>query len=216
MLTYTLVGGGKHARGFTALENPLWFKRGPPHYVADHLVLRYLGHKIAHFLHDYHPEWFPSLRLLPSNGKHNQLTPFHVKKMLRRLQQRQDCFNTRSPRPEISVYSRLEIGHKGYAGRQFVYCKPFKRFHPDLRMDKVLFIPPPPFYTGRRRDFEADLHSCWYGTVVLLFRMRVKSDSSEVWECDCAMIDVLFDLQTPRWPCRVFFSCSIAVIIRCA
>ena len=41
------------------------------------------------------------------------------------------------------------------------------------------------------------------GTVVLLFRMRVKSDSGEVWECDCAMIDVLYDLQTPRCTCRV-------------
>ena len=63
---------------------------------------------------------------------------------------------------------------------------------------RVLFIPPPPFYTGRRRDFEADLHSCWYGTVVLLFLMTVKSDSGELWECDCAMIDVLYNLQTPR------------------
>ena len=96
------------------------------------------------------------------------------------------------------MYSRLEIGHKGYAGRQFVYCKPFKKFHSNLRVDKVFFIPPPPFYTGRRRDFEADLHSCWYSTVVLLFRMTVKSDSGELWECDCAMIDVLYDLQTPR------------------
>ena len=74
-------------------------------------------------------------------------------------------------------------------------------------MDKVFFIPPPPFYTGRKRDFEADLHSCWYaryGTVVLLFRTTVKSDISELWECDCAMIDVLYDLQTPRCTCRVF------------
>ncbi len=169
MLAYTLVGGGKHGRGFTALENPLWFKRGPPHYVADHLVLRFLGHKITHFLHDYHPQWFPSLGLPQSNGKHNQLTPFHVKKMLRRLQQRQDQFKSRPPRPEISVYSRLEIGHKGYAGRQFVYCKPFKKYHHDLRIDKVFLIPPPPFYTCRRRDFEADLHSCWYSGTALWF-----------------------------------------------
>jgi hypothetical protein len=44
---------------------------------------------------------------------------------------------------------------------------------------QVLFIPPPPFYTGRRRNFEEDLHSYWYGTVVLLFRMTVESKSSE-------------------------------------
>ena len=43
-----------------------------------------------------------------------------------------------------------------------------------------------------------DLDSCWYGRVVLLFRMKVKADSSKIWECDCAMIDVLFDLEANR------------------
>ena len=65
-------------------------------------------------------------------------------------------------------------------------------------MDYVFFIPPPPFYTGRREDFQINLDSCWYGRVVLLFRMKVKADSGEIWECDCAMIDVLFDLQSNR------------------
>jgi hypothetical protein len=41
-LIHELVGGGHNARGFTALENPLWFKHGPPHYVADHPDLRFL------------------------------------------------------------------------------------------------------------------------------------------------------------------------------
>ncbi len=65
MLTYSSVGGGNNRLGFTALESPLWFKSGPPHYVADHPMLCFLGHKIAHFLHDFHPEWFPSLGLPP-------------------------------------------------------------------------------------------------------------------------------------------------------
>ena len=65
-------------------------------------------------------------------------------------------------------------------------------------MDYVFFIPPPPFYTGRRGGFEIDVDSCWYGRVVLLFRIKVKGDSGEIWECDCAMIDVLFDLQANR------------------
>ena len=70
-LTHELVGGGQHARGFTALENPLWFEHGPPHYVADHKVLKFLRHKIAHFLHDYHREWFSKrLGLPPPNRKH--------------------------------------------------------------------------------------------------------------------------------------------------
>jgi hypothetical protein len=128
-LIYELVGGGQNARGFTALENPLLFQHGPPHYVLQR-------------------------RLVSSQNDRSA-----------------------QKRPEINVYSRLEIGHKDYAGCQFVYCKPFKKFHNDLRMDYVFFIPPPPFYTGRREDFQIDLDSCWYGRVVLLFRMKVKADS---------------------------------------
>ena len=197
-LTHELVGGGQHARGFTALENPLWFEHGPPHYVADHKVLKFLGHKIAHFLHDYHREWFSKrLGLPPPNGKHDQLFPFQIKELQRRLVSSPNDRYARK-RPEISAYSRLEIGHKDYAGRQFVHCRPFKKFHNDLRMDYVCFIPPPPFYTGRRGDFKMDLDSCWYCRVVLLFRIKVKADSGEIWECDCAMIDVLFDLEANR------------------
>ena len=140
-LTYWLVGGGRHKTSFTALENPLWFERGPPYYVNDHPVLKYLGKEIANFLHDYHRDWFPLLGLPPSNGQHKQLSPFHIKKLWRRLQKSQD---TRQERPEICVFSRLEIGHKDYSGRQFVYCKPFKEFHDDLRMDYIFFVPPPP------------------------------------------------------------------------
>ena len=62
-------------------------------------------------------------------------------------------------------------------------------------MDYVFFVPPPSLYTGRKRDFEVDLHTCWYGHVVVLIRIKVKSDSSQIWECDCDMIDVLIDLK---------------------
>ena len=94
--------------------------------------------------------------------------------------------------------SRLEIGHKDFFGRQFVYCKQFKEFHDGLWMDYVFFVPPPSFYTGRKRDFEVDLDTCWYGRVLLLFSIKVKSDSDQIWECDCAMIDVLYDLKPAR------------------
>ena len=184
--------------GFTALENPLWFTHGPPSYVKHHSVLQYLGKKIAHFLHDYHRDWFPRLGLPPPNGQHKQLFPFQIKKLLRTLQRSPDA-PAMHARPEICVYSRLEIGHKDYAGSQYVYCKPFKKFHKDLRMDYVFFVPPEPFYSGRKRDFEIDLDTCWYGRVVLLFRIKVKSDSGQIWECDCAMIDVLFDLKPARY-----------------
>ena len=110
-----------------------------------------------------------------------------------------------SEHPEINVYSCLEMGHKGYAGRQFVHCNLMLNFfHTDLRIDKVLFIPFLSFYTGRMQDFEEYLHICWYGTVVLLFRATVKSYSCKLWECNCHMTDVLFDLQTPRGTCKVF------------
>ena len=39
-------------------------------------MLEYLGKKIAHFLHDYHRDWFPRLDLPPTNGEHKQLIPF--------------------------------------------------------------------------------------------------------------------------------------------
>jgi hypothetical protein len=51
-LTYRLAGGGKNMLGFTALENPLWFKHGPPSYAKDHSVMKYLGKKVANFLHE--------------------------------------------------------------------------------------------------------------------------------------------------------------------
>ncbi len=43
-------------------------------------------------------------------------------------------------------------------------------------MDFVFFIPPPPCFEGIRAEFEATLESCWYGRVLLLFRVRVKTD----------------------------------------
>ncbi len=104
MLTYILVGCGSHYSSFTSLESPLWFKNDKPHYVADHPVPSFLGHKIAHLLHDFHREWFPrlGLSLPPSNGKHKQPTPLHVKKLLWRLHRSQDYGQARH---EISMYS---------------------------------------------------------------------------------------------------------------
>jgi hypothetical protein len=66
-------------------------------------------------------------------------------------------------------------------------------------MDFVFFIPPPPFFEGTRAKFDATLESCWYGRVLLLFRIRVKTDEKDrngrsvLKDCDCAMIDCLYD-----------------------
>ena len=71
---------------------------------------------------------------------------------------------------EIHVFSRLDIGHK-----DLFDCKPFRSHHDDVRMDFVFFIQPPPFFEGTRTEFEASLDSCWYGRVVLLFSILVKT-----------------------------------------
>ena len=46
-------------------------------------------------------------------------------------------------------------------------------------MDFVFFIPPLPFYEGTRAKFEASLDSCWYGRVVLLSSILVKTDQKD-------------------------------------
>jgi hypothetical protein len=107
-------------------------------------------------------------------------------------------------RPEIQVFSRLDIGHKDFFGEQFVNCRPFRSHHEQVRMDFVFFIPPPPFFEGKRSEFDATLDTCWYGRVMLLFRIRVKTDEKDrhgrsvLMDCDCAMIDVLYDYAPDR------------------
>jgi hypothetical protein len=71
-------------------------------------------------------------------------------------------------------------------------------------MDFVFFIPPPPFFVGTRAEFEPSLENCWYGRIVLLFRIRVKTDMKDdkgrsvLMDCDCAMIDCLYDYAEGR------------------
>jgi hypothetical protein len=69
-----------------------------------------LGKKIANFLHYYHSQ---RLCLPKTNGRHNQLSPFHIKRPLRQLEKSQD---TRQARPDMRVLSWLKIGHKDHTG----------------------------------------------------------------------------------------------------
>jgi hypothetical protein len=110
-------------------------------------------------------------------------------------------------RPEIQVFSRLDIGHKDFLGEQFVNCRWSKSHHTDVRMDFVFLIPPPPFYEGSLPDFEPTLNNCWFGRVVLLCRFRVKTDMKDdkgrsvLMDCDCALIDCLYDYAPGRYKC---------------
>ncbi len=109
-------------------------------------------------------------------------------------------------RPEIQNFSRLDIGHKDFFGEQFVNCRPFRSHHEQVLMDFVFFIPPPPFFEGTRAEFVVTLDSCWYGCVLLLFPIWVKTDEKDrngrsiLMDCDCAMIDCLYDYAPgPAW-----------------
>ncbi len=89
-------------------------------------------------------------------------------------------------------------------GKQIVYCNPLHK--PDLekqdattgRMDCVFSIQPPPFYDGSSRDFDLSLENVWYRRVSLLFSMKFRTDSGEVRDVDCAMIDVFFNYAEGR------------------
>ncbi len=155
---------------------------------------------MAHYLHDYRRHWFARFGLPPPNGKHDQLRESHIRRLMRRIQRRIGHDGGRGrDRPEIQVFSRLDIGHKDFFGEQFVNCRPLRSHHQQVRMDFVFFIPPPPFFEGTRAEFDTTLENCWYGRVVLLFRIRVKTDEknrngrSVLMDCDCAMIDCLHD-----------------------
>ncbi len=98
-------------------------------------------------------------------------------------------------------------------GKQIVYCNPLHKSDSEKqdattgRMDYVFFIPPPPFYDGRRRDFDLSLENAWYGRVSLLFSMKFRTDSGEVRDVDCAMIDVLFNYAEGRcFMCTLVYS----------
>jgi hypothetical protein len=210
-MIHSLHGGVNHGdkNGFAALGKRIGTSKSSvrdAHYVMEHEVLKFLRWKVAHYLHDYRRNWFGRLRLPPPNGRHDQLYEHHIRRLMRRVQQRSGVQGggRGHERPEIHVFSRLDIGHKDFFGVQFVNCRPFRSHHEQVRMDFVFFIPPPPFFVGTRAEFEPSLKNCWYGRVVLLFCIRVKTDikddkgRSVLMDCDCAMIDCLYDYAEGR------------------
>jgi hypothetical protein len=209
-MTHSFHGGGNHCKGFTVIETTIGTSDSSARdaaYVVEHEHLQYLRKKIGNYLHDFHRPWFRSFGLPPSNGKHDQLFGSDIRRLMGRVQNITRDDNRSGPgrkRPGINVFARLDIGHKDFFGKQFVNCRPLRSHHKDVRMDYVFFIPPPPFYEGTRAEFDVTLESCWYGRVVLLFRILVKTDQKDrngrsvLKECDCAMIDCLYDYAKGR------------------
>ena len=103
--------------------------------------------KIAHFLTDFHRDWFPSLNLPLSDGIHKQLSDDHLNALYRRLQ------TLPGGRGEVGAYSSLYVGHTSYLGKQIVHCTPFASQHNLSRLDFVCAVPPRPFLQGPRKKF---------------------------------------------------------------
>jgi hypothetical protein len=181
-----------------------------PEKLAAHQTLAFLGKKICSFVHDFHPDWIELLNLPVSEGLHNQLHQQQLDRILRRLVNPfWDTARLEENKTKVlQVFSRIEISHRDYMGKQIVYCKFLHK--PGLekqdatattgrtRMDYVFFILPQPFHTGRSRDFDLSLENAWYGRMSLLFSMKFRTDSGEVRDVDCAMIDVFFNYAEGR------------------
>ena len=71
--------------------------------------------------------------------------------------------------------------------------------------DYVFFIPPTPHYSGTPSAFSPSTDECWYGRVNLIFKMRLRTDGGRIMECQCALIEILYDYcpsshAKPWWP----------------
>ena len=72
-MTHCLSRGGYNCRGYIALLHPNDLASRQPEYLAQHRLLAFLGKKICHFIHDFHPKWIARLGLPDSNGQHGQI-----------------------------------------------------------------------------------------------------------------------------------------------
>ena len=190
--------------GNMALVHPSKISTLQPELLAKHRILKYMSKKICCFIHDFHPDWIARLNLPDSNGEHNQLKNHHIDRILRRLVHptMESARLEQNRKIVLEVFSKLEISHGNYFGKQIIYSKPLMhgsgRSATDQRMDYVFFIPPRPFYTGRRRDFDLSLDDAWYGRVSLLFKAQFRTDIGDIRELECGMIDVLFNYAEGR------------------
>ena len=99
-----------------------------PNWRSDHPILDNLGAKLVHFLVDYHHDWFSSLQLDKSDGKHKQLDIADVQEVLYRLETIPEANG------EVQIFGKLEIAHSEFHGAQNIYSIPIKSRGPKPRM----------------------------------------------------------------------------------
>ena len=137
-MTHSLFGshnGSGKSNGFTALGKSIGTPESSEQdsaYVTEHSILKYFRPKLVNFLNDFRrADWFDRFGLPVSNGRHNQLSESQVRLLMRRVEQRAGPKGggRGRERPEVQVFSRLDIGHKDFLGEQFVNCRPFGTHH---------------------------------------------------------------------------------------
>jgi len=121
-MTHSLHGGNDDGlkNGFTALGKTIGTRKmtmRDSEYVEEHSALKYLRGKLACYLHDFRSHWFSRFRLPQPNGRHDQLYEHQIHRLMRRVIQQSGPFlgaGRGRERPEIQVFSRLDIGHKDF------------------------------------------------------------------------------------------------------
>ena len=133
-MTHCLHGGVNHGKfnGFTALGKTIGTRKSTPRdldYVDEHSVLKYLRGKLACYLHDFRRHWFTRMRLPPPNGRHDQLYEHQIRRLMRRVLKRSGFRGggRGHERPEIQVFSRLDIGHKDFFWRAICQLQVVKK-----------------------------------------------------------------------------------------
>ena len=126
---YTLLPS-RHQRSSVLLIDVLKWKAGAPEPapLVAHRILDELGAKIVHFLVDYHPDWFSSLGLPSSAGKHDHLNAAGIDSVLDRLEPVNQLLG------ELQLFTGVKIGLSEYQGCQIVHCAPFKSTHERPKM----------------------------------------------------------------------------------
>ena len=126
--------GGRNGRSALQMDVLKWRPgRGVPKPQARdvHPITDQLGPKIVHFLMDYHSDWFASLQLPPSTGKHDQLTSAQIDLVLDRFETIPQVFG------EVQLFTAVKISHAQYKGSQIIHCTPFKTGHQKQRMVSI-------------------------------------------------------------------------------